>query len=238
LEQARDRICLIVAGGSGSRIGGEIPKQLLLLSGKPLIAYTINAILSAMPGLPIVISSHPELIRNWKDVEKHLIRDAGPHRIELTPGGSTRCASVQNGLEAIQESRNSLGLTTDDPLVAIHDGVRPFLSSLILLSAFATAGKSGNAVVCVPVKASLRKRIATGTIALDRSEYLEVQTPQIFRLKPILDCYRKRTHDDFTDDASLAEFFGHQIATCKGSHENIKLTTVEDFAIAKRLLKK
>ncbi|HEX2898620.1 MAG TPA: 2-C-methyl-D-erythritol 4-phosphate cytidylyltransferase, partial [Bacteroidia bacterium] len=123
-------------------------------------------------------------------------------------------------------------------LVAIHDGVRPFINARILSEGFALAEEKGNAVASVPVKSSMRMKTDTGSKAVERDMFYHVQTPQIFYLDEILTCYNDRGNAVFTDDASLAEQHGMTIQMYMGSYDNLKITTPEDIPLAERLLER
>lgn len=223
------RIALIVAGGKGQRMGGETPKQFIEIAGRPILAHTIDAFLSFDPQLKIGVVLHPSLIPDWESRIPSLFSAETQTRIFTCAGGDERVHSVHNGLRAIA-AQNPSG---ENPLVAIHDGVRPFITHSVLQAAFATASSTGNAVVAVPVKSSMRMKTENGaSVAVDRARFFHVQTPQIFRLHDILTCYDQRTHDSFTDDASLAEAAGMEINLVEGTYENIKITTPEDLAVA------
>lgn len=206
-----------------------MPKQLLLLKGKPIILYALETITTELPGTPIYLAAHPQLLEALPKLieESEILRNAP--EIKSTQGGATRLASVENGLKLISEDH-------DNPLVAIHDGVRPLVTGEIFSNAFDVAREHGSAVACVPLKDSIRMVEGAGSRAVDRSNFQIVQTPQVFWLKTISECYSNRTSDEFTDDASLAESFGHEIHLSAGSYDNIKITTPEDFAVAESIL--
>jgi 2-C-methyl-D-erythritol 4-phosphate cytidylyltransferase len=124
--------------------------------------------------------------------------------------------------------------------VLIHDGVRPLAGEELMRTCVEASRRTGAAVACVPVKASLRKRTDTGSVAVDRSQFVEVQTPQVFDFTSLLEAYRRRPHDQFTDDASLYEavFPASRIELVEGHYENLKITTRDDLELARRLIKR
>ena len=229
------KTAIIVAGGTGSRMQSEVPKQLLPLGGLPILLRTVLAFLRHDAELQLVLVLHPEVMAPWQAiVGQSALPQADRNRIHSCPGGSTRTASVHAGLRTLRER-------VADParcLVAVHDGVRPFASQQMLQEAYALAGEKGAAVACVPVKFSLRQQQPDGTSTpVDRAAFLEVQTPQVFGLAALFDAYVRAPHDRFTDDASLYEAVtGKPVAISPGSYDNLKLTTPEDMFVAEQVL--
>lgn len=219
------KFVVIVAGGSGSRMRTEIPKQFLELCGKPVLMHTLQAFydFDSQSSLILVL---PELQQNfWKDLcRKHSFKL--PHSI--VSGGETRFLSVQNGLK----------LLDDDGIVFIHDGVRPLVSKSTLQKCYETALLSGNAIPVLPVTESLRKTEGHSTVSVDRSLFFSVQTPQTFRTEQILQAFKQPFDPAFTDDASVAEKAGYAIHLVEGNPENIKITQPTDLIIAESFLKK
>lgn len=221
---------LLVAGGTGTRMGSSIPKQFLLLKGKPVIVRTIEQFLSWDSTIEVVISIYPDA---RETLEKVLMEWLPGHSIRIVSGGATRTLSVWYGTRALYAQ-------TEHPetfMLLIHDAVRPLIDHSTLDSNFATALRNGNSVSCVPVKSSLRRKTESGSEAVDRSEYYHVQTPQTFILSDFYEWMNRRPHDDFTDDASLAEFCGARIFLSEGSYENLKITTPDDLILAEHLWK-
>jgi 2-C-methyl-D-erythritol 4-phosphate cytidylyltransferase len=224
------RFALIVAGGTGTRMGGEVPKQLLPLRGKPILIHTVERFLRLGPNVLVCLALHPSLLERWPALLAQYLREDA-HRITAIAGGATRTLSVDAGLRACTAQAQG-----QPALVAIHDAVRPIVSQALLESAYAMALEKGNAVVCVPVKSSMRRKEGDASVAVDRSLYYHVQTPQVFRLNELTTAFQRRPHDEFTDDASLAEEMGIRIHICEGSYDNLKITTPEDMAVAEQLL--
>lgn len=225
---------VIVAGGAGKRMGSELPKQFLPLADKPILVHTLERFLHFDPDLTLVLVLPENHIRLWTEISQEFLTEAECVRVHTCPGGESRTASVHNGLKAIQKLiPNSVNC-----LVAIHDGVRPFVKKKLLQSAFDLAQEKDASVVCVPVKSSMREQLAPGlSQAVDRSRFFHVQTPQTFHLAKILKAFESRPHDLFTDDASLYDDFGGTVAICEGSYDNIKITTPEDIALGESILK-
>lgn len=229
------KAAVVVAGGSGKRMGSTLPKQFLPLAGKPVLAHTMKRFLDFEAALRIVLVLPEASIAYWKELAAQALSEDERARIRITSGGEQRTDSVEKGLQALE------AWITDpsDCLVAIHDGVRPFATPVMLAAAYAQAQKYGAAVACVKVKSSLREWVSdTESKAIDRSRYLHVQTPQTFVLDKILLAYAGRPHNQFTDDASLYEEVIGPVSISEGSYENIKITTPEDLFVAEGLLRR
>ncbi len=209
---------IIVAGGSGSRMNADVPKQFLLLNGKPILQHTLERFLSLSP-VPQLILVLPASDRiTWKTLCQQYNFQVD---IQIVDGGTTRFQSVRNGLRAISSS---------DGLVAVHDGVRPYVIPEIIQNSYATAARTGSAVACVPVKDSVRQVSPDGnSIALDRSALRLIQTPQTFELGRFRQAFQTDEQAFFTDCASVMEHAGFPITLIDGSYENIKITTPEDL---------
>jgi len=221
---------LLVAGGTGTRMGSSIPKQFLPIKGKPVIIRTIEQFLSWDSDIEIVISIYPDA----KETLEKLLSFWLPNQsIRIVPGGATRTVSVWFGTEALYANT----INPDQVMLLIHDAVRPLIHASVLDANYAQALRYGNAVSCVPVKSSLRRKTESGSEAVDRSVYYHVQTPQTFILSDFHGWMKNRPHDEFTDDASLAEYCGAQIFLSEGSYENIKITTPDDIILAEHLWK-
>ncbi len=215
---------IIVAGGKGTRMHSDTPKQFMLLEGKPVLAHTIDAFLSYNADMTIILVLPADEIESWKN----LCTQFNYHPdVLLTSGGDSRFQSVRNGLNAI---------TAEKGLVAIHDGVRPLVDSDIIGASFRLAAVHKSAVAAVRLKESLRITDQDTTRAVDRSQYRMIQTPQTFDLEMIRNAYKIRETPNLTDDASVAEQAGHKISLFEGSYENIKITTPEDLVVARALL--
>jgi len=218
-----NKFALIVAGGSGSRMNNEVPKQFLELAGKPVLMHTFEAFYSFDTEIRFVLVLPESEFKRWKELcEKHHF-NINHH---LAAGGSNRFESVKNGLDCIPE----------DGIVFIHDGVRPLVSKQTLQNCLDTARAKGNALPVVPVSESVRYIDGSKNTSLDRSKYFLVQTPQTFTLSLIKKAYQQPYSELFTDDASVLENMGTSIVTVEGNRENIKITFPEDLRIATLLL--
>lgn len=219
------KFAIIVAGGSGSRMGSEIPKQFLELCGKPVLMHTIETFFNFDPDSEIILVLPEHQIDLWNKlcathsfVIKHLV----------VSGGETRFHSVRNGLSKISEKG----------IVFIHDGVRPLVSQGTLTRCSETTEKKGNAIPVLAVNESLRKVEGESNMSVDRSLYFSVQTPQTFRSEQILKAFHQEYDLLFTDDASVAEKAGFEIHLVEGNRENIKITTPVDLIVAEAILLK
>lgn len=216
---------IIVAGGSGSRMSSDIPKQFLKVNGLPILMHTINAFYlnKYQPQIILVLAKADEKLWNDLIVE---YRFHIPHQIVF--GGEQRFNSVKNGLEKIKE---------ENAIIAIHDAVRPLVTQNTINNCFETALTKGNAIAAIPSKDSIRKLINGKTEALERKEIYLVQTPQTFQYHQLKKAYHQNYQNSFTDDASVVEKAGFEIHLEKGDEFNFKITFKEDLIIAETLLK-
>ena len=217
---------IIVAGGKGLRMGGDIPKQFLPIKGKPVLMRTIERFHECSPQLRVILV----LPREQQDYWHTLCRDHSfgiDHTV--VDGGDTRFGSCRNGLAAISDD--------EEGVVGIHDGVRPFVSADTVERCFARARQCGAAIPVLPVTDSLRRVSGDGKSShgVNRSEYRAVQTPQAFSIQVLKKAYRQPYQDSFTDDASVVEAMGVKVDMVEGNRENIKLTTPFDLKIAETL---
>jgi 2-C-methyl-D-erythritol 4-phosphate cytidylyltransferase len=213
---------LIVAGGTGTRMGTEIPKQFLELAGKPILMHTIEKFWAFSKSIRIIIVLPENQFGLWEELEKKYSFSV-PHTI--VPGGSSRFVSVKNGLQEVE----------DNGLVAIHDGVRPLVSIDTIKRCFSDAEKFGNSIPVINPSDSLRMITEQGNMPVNRHYLRIIQTPQVFDSKLIKKAYIQDFSPDFTDDATLLEKTGESIHLVEGNRENIKITNPEDLIIAEAL---
>ena len=218
-----DLYVVIVAGGSGKRMGANIPKQFLELAGRPVLMHTIERFKSFDPSIEIITVLPENQLRFWIDLQKKHSFTV-PHT--LVKGGSNRFFSVRNGLKFV----NIPGL------VAIHDGVRPFVSIDTIKRCFDTAEKFGNAIPSVSPAESLRIITEQGSLPVNRLHVKQIQTPQVFKAELIKNAYLQEYRHEFTDDATVLEKTGEKINLIEGNRENIKITNPEDLIISAALL--
>ena len=218
---------IVVAGGKGTRMGGEMPKQFQLLDGKPIIMITLERLHAIDPTIQLILVLPAEHIELWKELCKEY-SFAVP--LLLTNGGSTRFYSVQNGLAQVDD--------LEEALVGVHDGVRPFVSAKVLDDCFREAWTHGAAIPMISVQDSLRHIVGVNgvTEVVPRDRYRLVQTPQIFKLSLLRRAYEQRFIESFTDDASVVEKYGKSLSYVMGERLNIKITTQEDLILARAVL--
>ncbi|MCE7058442.1 2-C-methyl-D-erythritol 4-phosphate cytidylyltransferase [Dyadobacter sp. CY343] len=216
---------VIVAGGSGSRMKSDIPKQFHTVNGLPVIMHTIRAFRNYSADLHIILVLPEIQFLFWENLcDTYQFKE----RYQLVSGGSTRFHSVKNGLSSINAVEG---------YVAVHDGVRPVISKEVIAASFFTAAEFGSAVASVPLKESIRSIDPNlGNRALDRTHFRLVQTPQTFRLPWMLDAFSVDYQEHFTDCASVLEAKGYPIQLIDGAYENIKITTPEDLKWAETYL--
>ena len=214
-----DYYVLIVAGGKGLRMGGDIPKQFLTIGGKPILMRTIEAFRSVLDDVKIVLVLPADQHDYWQELcRKHDFRS--PELI--ANGGATRFHSVSNGLNLLPDDK--------DAVVGVHDGVRPFVSAETIRRCFSAAAEGKAVVPVVPVVETLRQILPDGkSLTRPRDEYRLVQTPQTFPLALLKEAYRQPFSEAFTDDASVVEALGKEITMVEGNRENIKITTPSDL---------
>ena len=211
------KVALIVAGGKGERMNTDIPKQFLLLNDMPILMHTLKPF-SHFEEIVLVLPA------NQFDYWKRLCNTYNfnqPHK--MVAGGETRFQSVKNGLAEI---------ITGKSVIAIHDGVRPLISA-VLIKALVSGTKAGVGVIpVVPVKDSIREVEGIHSTHLERSNLCKVQTPQCFLSTDIKKAYTQEFSEYFTDDAAVFESHGGKITTIPGEENNLKITTEKDLLVA------
>ena len=221
----KKRYVIIVAGGRGLRMGGDVPKQFLPVGGMPVLMRTLDAFHEALPMSGIILVLPTDQQAYWRQLcDEYLF--AVPHQI--ADGGETRFHSVQNGLALVPDDAEGV--------VGVHDGVRPFVSQEVIRRCFDAALEHGAVVPVVPVVETVRQILPEGdSLTVDRSLYRLVQTPQTFRISLFKEAMRQPYQPSFTDDASVMEAMGYHISLVEGNRENIKLTTPSDIDYAEYL---
>ena len=214
---------IIVAGGTGSRMNSELPKQFLEINEKPVIIYSIEKFLNFNPGSQLIISLHKAYMNHFEKIKnQYNLTD-----LYLVEGGNTRYQSVKNALTVLKE---------DVKCVAIHDAARPLVNLSTIQKAMHEAALSGAAIPVVALHESIREVDSKGSRAVKRAHYRMVQTPQCFKKEILLQAYKQPYQLNFTDDASVVEAAGYPIALTEGNPENIKITYPQDLSIAQMLL--
>lgn len=215
---------IVVAGGKGLRMGGELPKQFIPIEGRPVLMRTLDAFYAYDSAIQVILV----LPRDHQPYWQELCREydfAIPHSI--ADGGATRFHSVQNGLALVDEP---------EALVAVHDGVRPFVSCEVINRCYEEAEKYGAVVPVTPVVETVRHLLSEGSETVNRDAYRLVQTPQTFCATLLRRAYEQSYCEGFTDDASVVEALGEAVRLVEGNRENIKLTTPFDLSVAQALL--
>ncbi len=213
---------IIVAGGKGLRMGGDLPKQYIPIQGKPILMRTIEAFYQFNAAMQIILVLPTDHQPYWSEL---CLQHSFTIKHEVAQGGETRFHSVRNGLQ----------LAKGD-VVGVHDGVRPFVSQEVLTRCYEMAEKTGATIPVIPVVESLRLVQHDASKAVDREAYRLVQTPQVFHLDKLQKAYAQDFNPLFTDDASVVEAAGYAITLVEGNRENIKITTPFDLKISSVLL--
>jgi 2-C-methyl-D-erythritol 4-phosphate cytidylyltransferase len=222
MEQLK-KIAIIVAGGSGTRMGSTTPKQFLELAGKPVLYHTISAFINAYEDMQVVLVV-PEA--HFEPARKVLACFATPPAVTLVKGGETRFHSVKNGLQQVQEKA----------VVFVHDGVRPLLSAALIRTCYEETLQHGNAIPVTDMKDSIRELNGEGNKAVNRELFKIIQTPQTFLSEQLLPAFELPYDPLFTDEATVVERLGHRIHLVAGEERNIKITRPLDLVIAQALL--
>ena len=220
-------VAIIVAGGSGTRFGAELPKQFLELGGKPILMRSIEAFAnSGNCPVDVIVTLPSDQMDLWQRLCDRYGFDV-PHRV--VPGGETRWHSVKHALD-------SMGDVNEVDIIAVHDGVRPMVTADVICRTIEAARRDGAAIPVVALNDSVRQVVGEASHALDRSTLRAVQTPQAFYARLLLDAYSLPYQTTFTDDASVVEQLGHPITLVEGDPHNLKITRPMDLALAEYLL--
>lgn len=216
---------IIVAGGKGLRMGGDIPKQFLPIGGKPVLMRTMEAFHAYDAEIQIVLVLPVAQQAYWKELCDQYTFAL---HYRLADGGETRFHSVKNGLDTIP--------TDEEALVGVHDGVRPFVSAEVIARCYAEAARVGAVVPVTDVVETVRHLESDGrSTTVSRDEYKLVQTPQVFSLALLKQAYAQPYVPAFTDDASVVEALGHEVTLVQGNRENIKITTPFDLVVGRSM---
>lgn len=218
---------IIVAGGRGTRMGSDLPKQFLSVGGKPVLMRTIERFYEYSNDLNIIVVLPKDQQDYWKGLcEKHNFTI--PHKI--ADGGASRFESSKNGLAHVPDD--------EEGVVAFHDGVRPFVSTDVIDRCFEMAHEEYTAVPVIPVTDTLRHvdSRTKNTFTVDRNLFRAVQTPQVFDISLAKQAFNQPERKGFTDDASVIESLGVNVNTVEGNKENIKITTPFDLKVAEILI--
>ena len=217
------KYAVIVAAGSGIRMGGTVPKQFLLVNGKPVLYYSLQAFLNAFADIQIILV----LPVDYTDMGQEII-DAyfDKEKIRVAAGGDTRFQSVKNGLALVE----------DDSIIFVHDGVRCLLTEDLIDRCYTSAIETGTAIPVIVSKDSVRIVHDEGNDAIDRNKVMLVQTPQTFHSKILLPAFQIDYKEKFTDEATVVEAYGLKVTLVQGEENNIKITTPVDLLIAEKII--
>lgn len=215
---------IIVAAGSGSRFGANLPKQYCLLNARPVLMHTIDNMREAMPHSHIILVLNKDFVEYWNEL-------CGEYSFEspmVVTGGDTRWQSVKNAIDEIP---------ADAQVITVHDGARPIVDSMMVERLISALDDAVGAIPVVSVTDSLRQIVESGSTPVDRSLYKAVQTPQAFHADKLIEAYSLPFDATFTDDASVLAALGYDVALVEGDTYNIKITNPLDIEIAQLYLR-
>lgn len=217
------KYAVIVAGGSGQRMGTEVPKQFLLLNGKPLLHHTIQTFIKAYDDVQVIlVLPEAHLSKGQETVRQLNVED----RAQIVAGGATRFDSVKNGLQ----------LVLQPSIVFVHDAVRCLVSQQLINRCYESAVEKGSAIPAVAATDSIRIDNGSVHYTIDRNKVKIVQTPQTFQSQILLEAFKQECKPVFTDEATVVEAAGHKVFLIEGEYSNLKVTRPLDLCIAEKLL--
>ena len=231
-----EEFVIIVAGGKGLRMGGDIPKQFLPIGGKPILMRTLERFRAYSEALQIILVLPEAQQDYWQKLCQQYDFQVD---YQIANGGQTRFHSVQNGLALVPDDAEGV--------VGVHDGVRPFPSIEVIRRCYETARQTKAVIPVIPVVETVRQILPSNqsnpnavsnpsSITVPRDQYRLVQTPQTFDIQLLKAANRQPYNDGFTDDASVVESYGHPITLVEGNRENIKITTPYDITVAEAII--
>ncbi len=219
------KTAIIVAGGTGQRMGATMPKQFLVIEGKSILLHTVNQFVAAFADINFVIVLPADYIQEGKD----LIASSGlTQHVQFTAGGETRFQSVKNGLAHV----------APDAIVFVHDAVRCLLTPDLIQRSYQQALEKGSAIPAVASTDTIRITEGTKHHVVDRANVMMIQTPQTFNAAILKKAFEQAYQPSFTDEANVLEASGKEVYLIEGEHENIKITRPLDLAIAEYILAK
>jgi 2-C-methyl-D-erythritol 4-phosphate cytidylyltransferase len=217
------KYAIIVAGGAGIRMGGNLPKQFILLKDKPVLYYTLKAFLDSYDDLQVILVLPIDFTNMGQEIIDAFF---DKNRIRITAGGDTRFQSVKNGLALVEE----------ESIIFVHDGVRCLVSKDLIHRCYAQAVETGTAIPAIASKDSIRLLREEGNETFDRNKVMLIQTPQTFHSKILLPAFQIDYKDKFTDEATVAEAYGMKVSLVEGEENNIKITRPLDLLIAEKVM--
>jgi len=216
------KYAIIVAGGTGTRMGGELPKQFQLLKGKPVLWYTLKAFTDAYEDVQIILV----LPENFLEKGEQIAKEFSLHRIRITAGGETRFHSVKNGLRLVDAHA----------IVFVHDAVRCLVTPQLIRRCAEAALEKDNAIPSIAAIDTVRIETDSGNEMVDRKRVRIIQTPQTFFSNIIKEAFEQPFSETFTDEASVIEKMGVKINLIEGEVTNIKITRPVDLLLAEKIL--
>ncbi len=216
------KYAVVVAGGFGKRMGNIIPKQFLLLKGRPLLWYTIDSFLRAYDDIEIILVLPKDHLIKGEKIAVQLKSD----KIKLVAGGVTRFDSVKGGLKLVKE----------ESVVFVHDGVRCLISVPLIKRCYNQAMEKGSAIPAVATTDSIRILKNGSHCVADRQQVRIVQTPQTFLSSILLPAFEQEYNESFTDEATVVEAYGKEVFLTDGEYDNIKITRPVDLLVAERII--
>jgi 2-C-methyl-D-erythritol 4-phosphate cytidylyltransferase len=216
-----NKTVVLVAGGSGMRMGSVLPKQFILLQGKPIFIHAIEAFVKAYDDINIILVLPDIYIEHAKQCLVDFGNSEG--NIKIVPGGNTRFDSVKNGLTQVPNNH----------IVFIHDAVRCLVSVELIRRCADSSLKEGSAIPVLPLKDSIREMLTDGSSRpMNRDSFRIVQTPQTFLSDNLKDAFKLNYHESFTDEATVLEAAGYKVNLVDGEEANIKITYPADIDFA------
>jgi len=217
------KFAVLVAGGNGSRMNSELPKQFLSVNEKPVLFYTIKSFLEAFDDIHIILVLPQDYVGLGNEIVSSYFSN---RNIEITVGGSSRFHSVKNGLSKVER----------DSVVFVHDAVRCLVSNDLIVRCYHQAVELGSAIPAINSKDSIRIIEDGVNRSVNRNNIRLIQTPQVFKSDVLLKAFEQPYQDSFTDEASVVEHTGYKVELIEGDENNIKITYPIDIAIAEKLL--
>lgn len=221
----RSKYAVIVAGGNGQRMGTSVPKQFLLVNGKSLLWFTLQAFLQTFSDIQIILVLPDEHLPKGKEIINELDETA-QNKIKITVGGVTRFHSVKNGLKLVEQNS----------IVFVHDAVRCLVDKGLIERCYRQALGKGSAIPAIAATDSIRMIERDKHFVFDRNNIRIIQTPQTFKSEILLPAFQQPYNENFTDEATVVEATGQEVFLIEGNHQNIKITRPVDLAIAEKIL--
>lgn len=217
------KYAIIVAAGSGQRMGAAIPKQFLLLKRKPLLQYTIQSFLHSYPDMNIILVLPQQHLSKGQEIITKIVAE---EKVQITAGGETRFQSVKMGLAYI----------THPSVVFVHDGVRCMVSKKLIRNCFEQAVEKGSAIPAVAATDSIRIDEGFNHYTINRNKVRIIQTPQTFQSEVLAEAFKQEYNPAFTDEATVVEAAGNKVFLIEGDYNNLKITRPIDLCIAEQIL--